>query len=373
MPTFRLKKLDAYLLREFLSPLILIIAGFASLVLLVQVVDSLPSFRDWKAPFHLILAYHLFKFPLLVAQVVPVAVMLSTLVSLGGLARNSEVAAMQSGGVSVLRLAAPFLAASLVIWALQFAMAELLVPYATDQARYVQKVLIEHRPFWGISSREKVAMNLAGGRQIYLDRVDGEKGEMEGVLLMQRQDGLLKSRVDAALGKYEGGQWFFYRGVERNFDAAGRETSVRPFERWPWDIGEKPEDFMVESNQREEDLLQLSIAQLTKIIHVLKLTGADYHKALVCRHVRISYPFSCVVLALLGVALPFLFPYGQRAVVGAAIGLLVSLGCGMLYLVFIQVGLSLGKSGLLPPLPAAWLGNVLFLAIGIYALKRASK
>src|SRR3954470_9234178 len=136
---------------------------------------------------------------------------------------------------------------------------------------------------------------------------------MEGVLILERAEGVISSRVDAAMARYENGRWFFYRGVERHFDAQGVETTVRSFDRWPWDIEEKPNDFMIESNQREEDLLQLSISQLNRIIRILKITGADYHKQLVCLHVRISYPFSCVVLALLGVSLPFLFPYGQRA------------------------------------------------------------
>jgi lipopolysaccharide export system permease protein len=368
------KHLDRYLLGEFLAPLALIVFGFAGLVLMVQVVDSLPSFRDWKAPLHLILAYHLFKFPLLVVQVVPVAVMLAVLVSLGGLARNGEIAAMHSGGVSVGRLSLPFLAAAAAIWMLEFAAAELLVPYATDQSRYVQKVLVEHRPGpWGISSREKLAMNLSADRQIYVNRFDAEKGEMEGVLLLERDGSAVQARVDAAMGRWEKGRWVFYQGVRRSFDQRGLETSVSPFQRLEVAIGQGPADFMVESGQREEDLLQLSMAQLSSIIRILRQTGGDTRRELVCLHTRVSYPFSCVVLALLGVSLPFLFPYGRRAVVGAAIGLLVSLTSGMVYLVFIRVGLSLGTSGLLPPVVAAWLGNTVFLGIGLLALRKAAR
>jgi lipopolysaccharide export system permease protein len=370
----RFKKLDLYLLREFLSPLALMALGLASLVTLVQAVDSLPSFRDFHAPLYLIFLYHLCKLPLLLTYVMPVAVMLSTLVALGGLARTGEIAAMQSGGVSVLRLARPLLAAGLVIWALLFSISEWLVPYATDRSLYIQKVLIQHRPgIWGAVARERVAMNLAGDRQAYIEHWDGEKDVMIGVTALRNDQGRLVERVDAAQARYEDGHWFLLDGVARRFDAMGLEASAESFTRQAWDIPEQPSDFLVESNQREEDLLQLSVAQLSKIIRILKLTGADYQRELVCLHVRISYPFSCFVLALLGVSLPFLFPTGRRAVVGAAIGLLVSLCSGMIYLVCIQVGLSLGKSGVLPALPAAWIGNLFFLGLGLFALRKATR
>jgi lipopolysaccharide export system permease protein len=120
-------------------------------------------------------------------------------------------------------------------------------------------------------------------------------------------------------------------------------------------------------------LLQLSISELSSIIRRLKSTGADYQKELVCLNLRISYPFSCLILALLGVSLPYLFPTGRRAMTGAALGFLVSLVCGMLYLVSIQIGISLGKSGILPALLSAWLGNILFAAAGIFVLWKVNR
>ncbi len=106
------------------------------------------------------------------------------------------------------------------------------------------------------------------------------------------------------------------------FTADGLEQSVRPFKEWPEDLGASPRDFMVDSDKREQDLLQLSIAQLSDIIERQDATGADDRKERVCLQLRISYPFSCLILALLGVSLPYLFPQGRRALTGAALNLL---------------------------------------------------
>jgi len=238
-----------------------------------------------------------------------------------------------------------------------------------------EKVLIEKRNVnYDSPWRERMVKGISGGRQIYLDHFDADRGEMGGVMILAQQGGTLTSRMDALRGHYEGGVWTFEDGVERTFKPNGAEASVRSFKSWPLpDMKEAPADLVVESNQREEDLLLLSSATLLRIIHVLRTSGADSRKEESCLHVRLAYPLACLVLAMLGVSIPFLFPYGRRAVVGAAVGLLVTLGAGMLYLVFIQVGLSLSTGGILSPLAGAWIANLAFSALGIAALLRANR
>ena len=370
-----MKALDKYILKEFLAPLLLVVLGIASLVMLVDVVDTLPRLREWNAPAHLIVLYHLTTFPYLVTQVLPVGVMLATLIALGGLARNSELAAARAGGISSLRIAMPILAASLAISLGLMLVSETLVPRASYYSRYIHKVLIEKRNIdFDVQWRSHMAKSIFGNRQLYAREYDGGSGTMRDVILVQRLKGAIMERYDAATMTWtQGDGWQLNDGVERTFDAAGEEKTLRHFSHWPVPMSEKPADFMIDSDKKEQDLLQLSISELRSIIGVLKQTGADFRKELVCLNVRISYPFSCFILALLGCSLPFLFPSGRRAMTGAALGILVSLGCGMMYLVFIQVGISLGKSGSLPIVLAAWLGNIVFLGAGAYTLWKVNR
>jgi lipopolysaccharide export system permease protein len=370
-----MKAVDKYVLKEFLAPLLLVVVGLATLVLLVEVVDSLPRLREWNAPAYLIVLYHATLFPYLATQVLPIGVLLATLISLGTLARNSELAALRAGGVSPLRIAAPILVACFAISLGLLLVSETLIPKSTYYSRYIKKVLIEKRDVnFDVQWRYHMAKSLAGDRQLYSREYDGANGVMRDVILIGRQNGKIIERYDAHSLSYTAGTgWALYDGVERTFDSNGDEVSLRHYVQWPVAMDEKPSDFMVDSDKKEQDLLQLSISELSDIIAILKQTGADFRKEMVCLQVRISYPFSCFILALLGCSLPFLFPSGRRAVTGAAVGVVVSLGCGMVYLVFIQVGLSLGKSGSLPILLSAWLGNLVFLAVGGIALWKVTK
>jgi lipopolysaccharide export system permease protein len=370
-----MKALDKYILKEFLAPLLLVVFGLASLVTLVEFVDKLPRLREWHATGRLIFLYHLTRFPFLATQVLPIGVMLATLIALGGLARNSELIAARAGGVSSLRLGMPILGASLLISLLLFAGSETVMPRANYYSHYIEKVLIEKRDMnFDVQWKNNMAKSILGDRQLYAREYDGVRGAMKEVVLIQRQKGLILERYDARQMIYDADHgWKLIDGVERTFDAEGDEKTLRHFTEWPVPMTEKPVDFMVDSDKKEQDLLELSIQELSDIIKVLKETGADYRKELVCLNVRISYPFSCFILALLGVALPFLFPSGRRALTGAAMGFLVSVGCGMLYLVLIQIGLSLGKTGSLPILLAAWLGNITFLAVGGLTLWKVNR
>lgn len=371
---FKLKHLDRYLLGEFLAPLSLVVLGLASLVLLVQFVDTLPRLREWGASGQDVVFFFIFQFPYLATQVLPVGVMLATLVALGGLARSSELAAMGAGGVSRVRIARPLLLAALGISLGLFALSETIVPAASARSRYIQKVQIEKRDVdYDNPWRNNMAKNLSAGRQLYTRDFDAN-GNMSGVVVAEFDRRGLRRRLDAERAQWrKDGLWELQDGVERIFNEAGLEQSLRRFKRWPEDLGASPRDFMVDSDKREQDLLQMSIRQLWGIIERLKATGSDYRKELVCLNVRISYPFSCLILALLGVALPYLFPQGRRALTGAALGLVVSLGCGMLYLVSIQIGISLGKSGTLPILLAAWLGNIVFATAGVAVLWKVNR
>jgi lipopolysaccharide export system permease protein len=370
-----MKKLDRYILKEFAAPLALVVLGLASLTLLVQVVDTLPRLREWKATAAQIVGFHAFQFPYLVAQVLPLGVMLATLTALGALARSSELAAMGAGGISRVRIARPLLWAALGLSVALFGFSETLVPAASERSRWIQKVQIEKRDVdFDQSWRDHMAKNLPSGGQLYTVNFDALTGLMRRLAILRFEDGVLRERIDAASAQHQQGHlWELGPGVERRFDAQGREVSARLFDSHQVDLGAGPRDFMVDSDKRETDLAQLSIAELSRIRERIRSTGGNDRQVRIVQQLRYSYPLSCLILALLGVSLPYLFPTGKRAMAGAALGVLASLACGMLYLVIIQVGVSLGKSGNLPVVLSAWLGNIVFGLAGAYTLWRVNR
>jgi lipopolysaccharide export LptBFGC system permease protein LptF len=78
---------------------------------------------------------------------------------------------------------------------------------------------------------------------------------------------------------------------------------------------------------------------------------------------KISFPLSCLVMALLGV--PFSFSMGKK---GAFFGITASIAIAISYWGVFSVFEQMGAYGLLIPLLAAWAPNLLFGATGLVLL-----
>ena len=81
-------------------------------------------------------------FPGKVVEFMPLAAMLGTILSLGSLASNSEIIAMQAAGISVLRLLAAVIQAALVLALISFLIADWVVPVSETSARQIRSSAI---------------------------------------------------------------------------------------------------------------------------------------------------------------------------------------------------------------------------------------
>jgi len=79
-------------------------------------------------------------------------------------------------------------------------------------------------------------------------------------------------------------------------------------------------------------------------------------------YAKISYAFITVIMALLGI--PFALRTGRSG--GMAFGITLSIVLGFVYWIFFAFCVSLGKSGALPPVLAAWTANITFGILGLY-------
>jgi lipopolysaccharide export system permease protein len=125
------------------------------------------------------------------------------------------------------------------------------------------------------------------------------------------------------------------------------------------DIAELPEDFVNEPRKPEE----MNYWELKKYVEKIRAEGYDPTTYLVDMHIKTAFPLIVVVLAAMG--LPIVLTVGKQRT-----SLAVCAGIGLCFLYLIVLGLcrSLGLSGMLPPVVAAWTANGVFLLMSVYAL-----
>jgi len=79
-------------------------------------------------------------------------------------------------------------------------------------------------------------------------------------------------------------------------------------------------------------------------------------------HSKLAQPLACFVMLLL--AIPFALKTGRSG--GAARGVATGVAIGFAYFIINTAVQSYGRSGILPPVVAAWGANFIFIMAGIW-------
>ena len=101
-----MKLLDRYLLRRYLTSLLLSVVGLWLISVIVDLIERIDTFIDFKATPLQILSYYFYHSPYWIILTLPIATLLGTLFALGNFARNREITAMKAAGISLHRIKA---------------------------------------------------------------------------------------------------------------------------------------------------------------------------------------------------------------------------------------------------------------------------
>ena len=110
-----------------------------------------------------------------------------------------------------------------------------------------------------------------------------------------------------------------------------------------------------------------TIAELGRYVTRIESEGYDATRYRVDFHAKLAFPFTSVIMAILGIGVALY--QGKRG--GIAIGVAVSIALAFIYILIFQLVLSLGYAGNLHPLLAAWAANLFFGITGLFLLAHA--
>ena len=127
------------------------------------------------------------------------------------------------------------------------------------------------------------------------------------------------------------------------------------------ELPEGPEVFVRPVRKPEE----MSYWQLKRYAERVRIEGYDDTEYLVDMNIKLALPLVNLLMLLIGIPVALGIKRGGTP-------LAVSLGVGFCFLYLINLGFlrSLGLSGMLPPVLAAWSANVIFFFLGIYMMMR---
>ncbi len=358
-----MKVIDRYLAGRFGAMFALVFGTFMGLFVLIEFFEKLRFLLKYEPAAWDVVVLFASKLPWIAVQAAPMACLLATLVSLVLLSRHGEITALRSGGLSLARLVRPFLLGGLAVAAVTVPTQEFLAPRGMAVHNEVKHVRIKGKPRNTLVKREDLWVR-SGDRIVHVARI-ADDGTLRGVSVATMADGRLKERLDAPSARWNGRTWQAAEAERRVFGPDGRlTTEVLRDAALP--IGVAPGDLALGRTRPDE----LSWRELRERMRKRRAQGLDTRNLEVGLWAKTSLPFVSVLMPLLA------FPFGIRGggrKGGVAVAVVWGVGLGFAYWLVVGVGLSLGKTGALPPPVAAWAGNLVFTAVGAGLLVRAER
>ena len=364
-----MRLLDRYLLRELLVPFIYCLSGFLIFWISLDLFSELASFEQLKLKGLDVVRYYFIRTPEFLVLVVPIALLLALLYALTNHARHQELTAMRAAGVSLWRLALPYLAVGGLLSLGVLALNELWVPESSEAAEVIlnfrqQSQTNANAGHWErrvgfTNAREKRMWFMAAYNLVTHEMI---RPHVEWTL---RTGTHWDISAERAWPNERG--WVFTNVQELVYPASrGALPVITETNVMVLGFSETPEEIRSQikinriNNLRDVKKAQLSIREILDYKRLHPEEGEKTTMLDTKLHGRLAWPVTCVVVVL--IALPFGAAAGRRNVfVGVASSILIC----FIYLVLMQLGLALGTGGYVAPWIAAWAPNFLFAAAAI--------
>jgi LPS export ABC transporter permease LptG/LPS export ABC transporter permease LptF len=355
------KVLDYYIGRGFLVYFLWSVLICYSLFVVLTLFDLLDQIIRNKADFKLVVQYFTFLTPQILLLSVPMAVLLAILILFGILEKGSEVTAMKAGGWSLYRIAMPVLLISSVICGGIYFMQDYILPYANIRQDALRNQ-IRGRPAQTFSKERKWIFGQSDRIYNY-DYYNPDKNMFVrlNIYEVDMRRLTLTRRITARQASIsEKGQWVLEDGWIRDFEK--NRGGFQSFKKQAFAFPEPASYFEKEIFEPKESS-KMTYLDLKNYIDYLRQSGYNATELQIQLYMKISFPLSCFVMALIGI--PFSFSMGKK---GAFFGITASIAIAITYWGIFRIFEQMGAYGMLAPLLAAWAPNVLFASAGLALL-----
>jgi lipopolysaccharide export system permease protein len=346
--------LRRYYLKEFLKLFLILSMGLGFTFSLIDLVNKIDDFIPYRSSAGDLLLYAALLYPGYLLYLLPMAALISGLFVVGQAGRRKETVAIKAAGGSMKALLLPFFFAGIALSIASFLIGEFLAPDLSKRA---------HRLKDSITKKEQTATFKAGTGWmktgefiIKTDLYIPDRGLIKGISIMRIRDDMMIERIEAESAEWRASQrsdpqtkGVWYLSGVTIYDV--RTGAYKKYPVYPTDIIDPPRS-LGRGMQRPEEMTMRELFTYTKR---LKGAGIKNTKLAVDIYARLSYPLINLIMLMLGVSLA---ARGEQkgGLIIMATGICVSVAYWFGY----TASLSLGYTGILPPVVAAWVVPAVF-------------
>lgn len=353
-----MKILYRYTIKEYSFLFFSCLFVFFILYLVIDFVQKADNFIDANADLRIIIEYFCYKIPYIIVQLIPAAVLIASIILFSNIKRKNEILAVKICGINPFRFLIAMLFAAFWTTAVLLFISEFIVPYSSSKSNDIWKYEVEKRERGKFYGSHQIWYH--GKNAIYwIKHFKYEEGLiLNPTLFFFDDDYDVIRKITAREGRWSGDHWVVRDAVIQELREEGSYVLTQ-HETYDLSIPETPETFMKEVKDPEE----MSILEIREYANQLRMDGYENTRYLVNMHVKIAYYAVIVIMMVIGFSVPLV-----QDRVNIPLSMSVGLGTCFVYILLFAFSRSLGLSGRIPPVLAAWLSNGVFLLLGAYLL-----
>lgn len=354
----RISILDRYILRQIIEVFIMGVFVFTSIIFASDTfITLIKQISMFGIPFNIAFLMIVLNLPAVIVMTIPMGVLLSTVMTLNKLSLDSEITVFRACGIGISRIAKPIFIFATVMCVMSFIINETIVPVATKYSKDLA--------LWSLSQK-----NVPDGKENFVFKEIGNNGMLRRLFYVGNCENkvlynitvLDNSKKDtiqvlqATQGKTSPSVWLFQRGAVYTIGDRGKVLNTTLFETSDVKFG------LDLSKQLNKNLAkEMNFTKLLKFI-AKGMSGLDekQRNAIVIElYDKLALPVTTIVLVLVGVPLAITPPrvrYNR--------GFLFSILIIFAYYLIRALSISFGEAGVIHPLFAAWLPNIVLAAFG---------
>jgi lipopolysaccharide export system permease protein len=350
-----------YFWQETSINILMMMLGLLAMFSFFDLIQELDSLGQGNYGISQMLVFVLLSIPGHIYDVVPVAVLVGMMYSLGTLARNSELVVMRVSGLSLFNIGWILVKVGLLFTVLTFFVGELITPISEKMAQRLRVKATDSV----IAQDFRSGLWVKDGKSfVNVETVLPDASLLNVHIYEFDENFKLRSISVAKKGEYEDERWGLSDVTQTKFNTFKKieqnNIQTQLFNKANWKSLIRPELLNVLLVAPEK----MSVWNLYSFIQHLQSNKQKTTRYDVALWSKIIYPLACMVMVIL--ALPFGFI--QQRSGGTSAKLFIGVMLGVAYQILNRIFIHLGVLNDWPPLMSAITPTIIFLIAGLSML-----
>ena len=355
-------RIDRYIIKKFLGTFAFMIVLMIAVTVVFDVNEKIEHFlKPEVTVYEIAFDYYANFIPYFIGLFSPLFSFMAVIYFTSKLADRSEIIAMLSSGISFNRLMFPYLISATIIASGNYVLSAYVVPKANVTRIEFQNTYIRNQK---VEYGRHIQLEVEPGVFAYFETFQATSSMGYRFSLDHFEDKQLVSRLTAQSIKYDSlHQWTIIDYIIRDFD--GMYEHITTGNRKDTTLTFVPSDFLISNSDCET----MTSPELAKHIRRQKQRGIGNTQLFEIEYYqRYATIMSFFILTIIGLSL------SSRKIKGG-MGLYLGIGTGLTfaYVLFSRISSTFAISGLVSPMIAVWIPNMLYFFITIYLYRQAPR